>query len=92
MAQRFRAGISEVVGVEVTQATQSNGVFAILPPGAADLVRESFRFYDWDQARGEVRWMCSWDTTQAAVDSLVEAVRRAIPPAGSWPIGCRGTP
>ena len=83
MAQRLRAGISEIEGVELTQDTQSNGVFAVLPPGAADLVRESFRFYDWDQARGEVRWMCSWDTTQADVDSLVEAVRRAIPPAGS---------
>lgn len=77
MAQRLRAGVSRIDGVSITQATESNGVFAILPPGAAELVRESFRFYDWDQTRGEVRWMCSWDTSEADVDSLVDAVGSA---------------
>lgn len=78
MAQRLSAGVSAIEGVSLTQATESNGVFAILPPGAAEKVRESFRFYDWDQARGEVRWMCSWDTTQADVVSLVAAVKAAV--------------
>lgn len=78
MAQRLRVGMSGIEGVVVTQATQSNGVFAILPPGVAERVREFFRFYDWDLARGEVRWMCSWDTTQSDVDSLVAAVRASV--------------
>ena len=38
-------------------------------PSVFTKVRESFRFYDWDQARGEVRWMCSWDTTETDVES-----------------------
>ncbi|MFJ5697015.1 threonine aldolase family protein [Arthrobacter sp. NPDC093139] len=78
MAQRLREGISAINGVSLTQATQSNGVFAVLPPGVAAKVRESFRFYDWDQARGEVRWMCSWDTTETDVQSLVAAVEAAV--------------
>jgi threonine aldolase len=78
MAQHLRAGVSAIEGVSLTQATQSNGVFAVLPPGAAEKVRESFRFYDWDQARGEVRWMCSWDTTPTDVESLVAAVKAAV--------------
>lgn len=77
MAARLRSGIEagladgEIRGVEFTQATQSNGVFATLPDGVADRLRESFRFYDWDAARNEVRWMCSFDTQEADVDAFI---------------------
>ncbi|MDA4893563.1 MULTISPECIES: threonine aldolase family protein [Microbacterium] len=82
MAQRLRraveAGIADgsIRGVAFTQATQSNGVFATLPDGVADRLRETFRFYDWDAARNEVRWMCSFDTTEADVDAFVAALSR----------------
>ncbi len=52
-------------------------------------MRESFRFYDWDEAAGEVRWMCSFDTTEEDVDDFVAALRRELasttpaPPARS---------
>ena len=42
---------------------------------AADRIRERVRFYDWDRAAGQVRWMCSWDTTEADVDGFVTAIR-----------------
>jgi threonine aldolase len=82
MAQRLRSGIEagiadgSIHGVSFTQRTQANGVFASLPAGAADRVRESFRFYDWDASKGEVRWVCSFDTQPADVDALVAAVAR----------------
>ena len=82
MAQRLRraveAGIADgsIRGVAFTQATQSNGVYATLPDGVADRLRETFRFYDWDAARNEVRWMCSFDTTEADVDAFVAALSR----------------
>ncbi|MCO1338915.1 threonine aldolase [Kocuria polaris] len=78
MAQRLRAGLDGIDAVTVTQRTQSNGVFAVLPAGAADRVRESYRFYDWDPATGEVRWMCSWDTTEDDIDGLLAAVKAAV--------------
>jgi threonine aldolase len=84
MAQRLRAGIEggladgSIEGVALTQPTQSNGVFATLPDGVADVLRKEFRFYDWDAARNEVRWMCSFDTTAADVDALVAAVAAAV--------------
>lgn len=65
-------------GLAFTQPTEANAVFATLPREAADRVRERFRFYDWDAARGEVRWMCSWDTTEADVDAFVAAVVDAL--------------
>lgn len=82
MAARLRSGIEagladgEIRGVEFTQATQSNGVFATLPDGVADRLRESFRFYDWNAARNEVRWMCSFDTQEADVDAFIAELGR----------------
>jgi threonine aldolase len=78
MAARLRAAVEEIDGVEPTQATQSNGVFAILPEGVADRLRKSFAFYDWDAARREVRWMCSFDTTPEDIDAFVEGIRREL--------------
>ncbi|HET6303001.1 low specificity L-threonine aldolase [Microbacterium sp.] len=82
MAQRLRAGIEaglangSIRGVGFTQETQANGVFATLPDGVADRLRESFRFYDWDAARNEVRWMCSFDTTEDDIDAFLAAIAR----------------
>lgn len=82
MAQRLRgaveAGLADgsIRGVGFTQPTQSNGVFATLPDGIADRLRESFRFYDWDAARNEVRWMCSFDTQESDVDAFVTELAR----------------
>jgi threonine aldolase len=82
MAQRLRAGVEagladgSIAGVEFTQPTQANGVFAILPEGVADRLRAKFRFYDWDAARREVRWMCSFDTTEDDVDAFVAELSR----------------
>ncbi|MFJ4046401.1 threonine aldolase family protein [Microbacterium sp. NPDC089987] len=82
MAQRLRAEVeqgiadSSIQGVCFTQPTQANGVFATLPDGVADRLREKFRFYDWDAARNEVRWMCSFDTQESDVDAFVAELAR----------------
>lgn len=82
MAARLRGEIEQGItagainGVAFTQPTQSNGVFATVPDGVADALRESFRFYDWDAARNEVRWMCSFDTQESDVDAFVAELTR----------------
>ncbi|MGW9627490.1 threonine aldolase family protein [Microbacterium sp. NPDC055521] len=82
IAQRLRAEVEQGIadgsihGVDFTQPTQSNGVFATLPDGVADRLREKFRFYDWDAARNEVRWMCSFDTQESDVDAFVAELAR----------------
>ncbi|MDM8085367.1 low specificity L-threonine aldolase [Cellulomonas cellasea] len=78
MAARLRAGAETVDGVRITHPTQANAVFAALPAGAADRLREHRRFYDWDPATGEVRWMCAFDTTPQDVDDFIEALRGAV--------------
>lgn len=91
MAQRLRAAVEKIDGVELTQPTESNAVFAKLPAGVADRLRSSVRFYDWDQATGEVRWMCTFDTSEADVDAFAEAIAREIA-AGPHAPGTPGDP
>ncbi len=74
MAQRLAGGVTSIEGVRVTQRVQANAVFAILPPAVTASLQERFRFYTWDPATGEVRWMCSWDTTTEDVDTFVAAI------------------
>ena len=74
MARRLEAGVRAIDGVNVVRPTEANAVFAILPADVTTRLQEQFRFYTWDQQTGEVRWMCSWDTTEADVDAFVAAI------------------
>ncbi len=73
-----RIADGSIAGLSFSQATESNAVFAVLPPGVADRLRKSFRFYDWNPATGEVRWMCSFDTTEADVDAFVDGIAKEL--------------
>src|SRR5690606_38909999 len=77
MATRLRTALDELAlpGLSFSQPTQANAVFAVLDPAIADRIRERVRFYDWDRARGEVRWMAAFDTTEADVDDFIEVIR-----------------
>jgi threonine aldolase len=80
MAARLRGALEDLAlpGLGFSQATQANAVFAVLDNAAADRIREKVRFYDWDRAGGEVRWMTAFDTTEADVDSFVEVIRSEL--------------
>src|SRR5690606_41077731 len=78
MAARLAAELEGVDGLRITQAVQANVVFAILPPEATERLQRDWPFYVWDPATGEVRWMCSWDTTPDEVDAFAADVRAAL--------------
>ncbi|MET0843691.1 MAG: low specificity L-threonine aldolase [Mycetocola sp.] len=84
MAKRLRTSLEELVasgavtGLSFSQPTQSNAVFAVLPTDAANRLRETFHFYDWDASKGEVRWMASFDTTEADIDAFVAGIRSEL--------------
>ena len=79
-ARRLRSGVEALGGdlVRATRPTEANAVFATLPRAAADRLREHTRFYDWADGetadRVEVRWMCSWATTDGDVDAFLAAL------------------
>lgn len=84
MASRLRSALEDgiasgsITGLSFSQTTQANAVFAILANDAADRIRERVRFYDWNRALGQVRWMCAFDTTEDDVDAFVTAIREEL--------------
>ena len=74
MAARLAAGVRALPALEITQAVESNAVFARLPRAAIEPLQAQWPFYVWDEASDEVRWVCSWDTTAAEVDAFVSAI------------------
>ncbi|MFM6963576.1 MAG: threonine aldolase family protein [Micrococcales bacterium] len=77
MAKRLEAGIREL-GFEIPYAVDANAVFPIMPKHVYDAVQGDFPFYVWDHTNGQVRLMCSWDTTEQDVDGLLFALRAAL--------------
>ena len=78
MATKLADAVRDLPGLEITQPVQANAVFAVLPAHVTAALQEHFRFYVWDEHTGEVRWMCSWDTTEEDVQTFAEAVRDAL--------------
>ncbi|MFC5721565.1 threonine aldolase family protein [Streptomyces gamaensis] len=74
MATRLAEGVRAVEGVEILHPVQSNAVFARLSHEVAERLRKRYRFYFWDEAAGDVRWMCSFDTTEQDVDAFTAAL------------------
>ncbi|MFG1852479.1 threonine aldolase family protein [Actinomadura geliboluensis] len=79
MAGRLEAAARAVPGVEITQPVQANTVFAVIPKDVAERLRERFAFYTWDEATGEVRWVCSFDTTEQDVAAFAAALAAEMP-------------
>jgi len=78
MAQRLVRGIEKHPHIVITQPVQCNAIFAILPESIIPDLQKSFHFYIWDESKGEVRLMTSFQTTQQEVDHFVEAINRML--------------
>jgi len=75
MAQKLYAGMQTIAGVTTLHAPQANGVFALLAPAAVQAMHaKGWKFYQFI-AGGGCRFMCAWDTTEAAVEALLADLR-----------------
>lgn len=82
MAKKLHDGVVAIAAkhpeVVVPNPTQANAVFPILPAAVTKKLLKSYRFYIWNQATGQVRWMCAWDTQESDVDGLLGALRASV--------------
>jgi threonine aldolase len=78
MAQRLDAAVRDIPGVQVMRPVQANAVFATLPKDVTARLQQTYPFYTWDESTGEVRWMASFDTTEADIDGFAAAIRREM--------------
>jgi len=84
MASLLAREAATIPGVVITRPVQSNAVFATIPGQVVEAVRKEHFFYVWNPEpadRPEVRWMCSYDTTEADVRGFVAALRQILAPS-----------
>lgn len=78
MAKLLELKIKDLKQVEITQQVESNGVFAIIPKSIIEKLQNEYFFYVWDEERGEVRWMCSFDTEKEDIDDFSEVLKTLL--------------
>src|SRR5690554_2662162 len=71
-AQQLFSLMNKLPGVSIARPVQSNAVFFVLPKELRDRLRERYYFYDWDEAAGEARLVCSWDTSMEDIEQFTE--------------------
>lgn len=77
-AQTLAEEIARIPQMNITQAVESNAVFALMPREIIPRVQERFFFYVWNEKTSEVRLMCSFDTAEEDVRELVSVIKEAI--------------
>jgi threonine aldolase len=75
MAQLLAAGAREVSGIEIVHPVQANAVFARLQPRQIAALQQDWTFHVWDEEANVVRWMTSFNTTEADVSAFLDAIR-----------------
>jgi threonine aldolase len=78
MAKLLEGEVSKINGIRITQPVQANAVFAILPKEIIPVLQEEFFFYVWNETNGEVRWMCSYDTTEEDILDFTSLIRKLM--------------
>ena len=78
MAQKLAERVAALPQIRISQAVQSNAVFAVVPRHIIEPLQRDFYFYVWDELRDEVRWMTSWDTTEADIDQFISRIEELL--------------
>jgi len=78
MAKLLYEKVRTIPGIEITQEVQANGVFAIIPKELIPELQKEYFFYVWDESRGEVRWMTSFDTREEDINGFVDLLKKKM--------------
>ena len=78
MARVLARELVKVPQIKITQQVQSNGVFAIVPRKYVPLLQKRYFFYVWNEEASEVRFMTSFDTTEADISAFVSLIKKTV--------------
>lgn len=78
MAQKLANEATKIPGVRITQKVQGNEIFAIIPRDKIQILQNKCFFYVWDENASEVRWVCSFDTTESDIIEFVNLLRAEL--------------
>jgi threonine aldolase len=78
MAHLLAREVRRIPPIQIAQKVETNGIFAVLPPGCIPILQKAYFFYVWNEARSEVRWMTAFDSTEEDVAGFVEALKKTL--------------
>jgi threonine aldolase len=78
MAQLLKRQVRDIPQLKIVYRTEANGIFAKVPSRAIAKLQKRYFFYVWNEEQSVVRWMCSWDTTEADVKQFAEYVSKVL--------------
>jgi threonine aldolase len=78
MARLLETEVKKIDQIKITQKVQSNGIWAIIPKDKIELLQEEYFFWVWDEYTGEVRWLCSFDTTEEDIHGFVALLKAKL--------------
>jgi threonine aldolase len=78
MAQKLKSQIEQIPNIKITQAVETNAVFALVPPKDIAALQKEFFFYVWNENDSEVRWMTSFDTEEADIIQFAELLLEVV--------------
>jgi threonine aldolase len=78
MARVLEQEISRIPGVRVVWKVEANGVFVQIPRNSIEKIKQQYFFYTWIEEESNVRWMCSFDTTEEDIHQFVTVVAEAV--------------
>lgn len=78
MAQLLASEMGKIPGVKITRKVEANAVFSIIPTHAIEPLQKQFPFYVWDEQAHELRWMCSFDTSEEEIKSFATTLRNLL--------------
>lgn len=78
MAKLLEEKVKDIPGIHITQKVEANGVFVIVPGKIIEPLQKEFFFYPWDENKNEVRWMCSFDSSEQDIELFVKSIKELI--------------
>lgn len=78
MAQKLANEAALIPGIQITQKVEGNEVFAIIPREKMSFLQEQCFFYTWNEDASEVRWVCSFDTTESDINDFINLLREQL--------------
>lgn len=78
MAKMLEDEVKTIPAVKITQKVQTNGIWAMIPKDKIEKLQEEYFFWVWDEHAGEVRWLCSFDTTEDDINGFVSLLKEQL--------------
>jgi threonine aldolase len=78
MAKTLADEVKKIPQIKITQKVEANGVFAIVPKQYVPNLQKEYFFYVWNEQTSEVRWMCSFDTTEEDIHNFVALLKKIV--------------